>query len=150
MTSAHPATASKHKENHSVSVSPNTVIAPPHTATAMITVQPCRRRCTTKPVVSAPNNAPTPGAAYKNPRVIVPPWKDSQRHRREQGARHAEHHRVDVDHVDALQRLTGAQVAQALLGGLPHRHPPASCAGGIGCSSTVSTTAATKETASSP
>ena len=29
----------------------------------------------TQPVVNAPTNAPTPGAAYKKPSVIVPPWK---------------------------------------------------------------------------
>ena len=50
---------------------------------------------------------------------MVPAAEDRAGHGREQGPGHAEDHGVDVDDVDALQRLAAAQVAHPLLGRLP-------------------------------
>ncbi len=86
--------------------------------------QPWRRTWATHPVVRAPSRAPAPGAAVEEAECDGASAEDGARHGREEGARHAEDHGIDIDDVDALQRLAAARgTATPPCGRLPGGEP---------------------------
>ena len=62
-TSAAPAKPNMMRAMVNESVNPNTAIETPQPMTAMTVARPWRRTDPTHPEVTAPTNAPTPGAA---------------------------------------------------------------------------------------
>ena len=121
MTSAHPATAKRTRATQRVSANPNSAMAAPQT----------QHRHDHRPTLPAQVGDPPRGhgpdqradarRGVEEAQGDGAAPEDRARHGREERPRHAEHHGVDVDQVDALERLARAQIAQPLPGRLPGR-----------------------------
>src|SRR5450830_1535755 len=97
ITSAAPAMARQNRASGKLAVSrPKAAIAAPHAATDTTTPRPGRRTRPIQPLNAAPTKAPTAGAAFRSEthRAGV---EYGQGKLREERARHAEDHGVEVD-----------------------------------------------------